>query len=634
MASSLLSILKDVLKLNSMHVDSCEKDTVKISRNNEIFEQTRIIVNARPFRRKQNICPKCGRQCSGYDTKRPERETTWRAPNINGVPVLIRYTPHRIKCPEHGVLTENIPWADGSSHYTEDFNNEVAWAAMQMSRKAVTTFLGINWRTVGNCIKAAKNRIEPDVTVRLHGLRRICVDETGSRKGYEYITVVYDMDRNRAVWVAEGYGREVFERFCLLLTPEERSKIEIVAGDGARWIDSCTKDYFPNATRCIDFFHIVEWANEALDKVRISTASKAAREYELLKARMLSEKELAAAENARLRISYILAMEELISMPQRGRPSKRKLDLQKYISELSEIIGPIDLPSGHMAVELLPEHLQLIREYDRLTRSADADEAERSRVRQAIADALRATEEYVSSIRHRGKPGKRLQKQINFISLFGTVSKQWSPSGKPGRPRKERLSSELQQELDECKALVSEIKNSKHALGHRPEKCTASQAEKLKLIQNSYPDLYRAYQLKESLRLILHMKDPELAEHELDQWLAEAGSCGIKSMSDLASKIKRHRTNILNSVMCQANSAKSESANTTIKAMIKVARGFRNMDNLIAFIYLKCSDLVIPLSNRYQPTAEKAAELRAKDNELRLIREEKKRQAYLNAQTA
>lgn len=634
MASSLLSILKDVLKLNSMHVNSCEKETVTISRNNEKFEQTRIIVNARPFRRKQNICPKCGRHCSGYDTKRPERETTWRAPNINGVPVLIRYTPHRIKCPEHGVLTENIPWADGSSHYTEDFNNEVAWSAMQMSRKAVTTFLGINWRTVGNCIKAAKERIEPDVTVRLHGLKRICVDETGSRKGYEYITVVYDMDRNRAVWVAEGFGRDVFERFCLLLTPKERSEIEIVAGDGARWIDSCTKDYFPNATRCIDFFHIVEWANEALDKVRISTASKAAREYEQLKEQLLQDKVKAEAEQTKLRASYILALSELGSMPSRGRPSKRKRELQTYISELTELIGPLDLAVGQASVELREDHLQLINKYEQLMRTCKQDDPALIEAAQTIADALEDAKSTFSSRIFRGRPTRKMQLLMNFISLFGDVGKQWNPSGKLGRPRKERLSIEQQKELDECKARVSEIKNSKHALGHRPEKCTEYQSEKLKLIRNSYPDLYRAYQLKESLRLILHMKDPELAEYELDQWTAEAGSCGLKSMADLAAKVKRHRTNILNSVRCQANSAKSESANTTIKAMIKVARGFRNMDNLIALIYLKCSDLVIPLNNRYQPTAEKAAELRARDNELRLIREEEKRQAYLNAQTA
>ena len=66
----------------------------------------------------------------------------------------------------------------------------------------------------------------------------------------------------------------------------------------------------------------------------------------------------------------------------------------------------------------------------------------------------------------------------------------------------------------------------------------------------------------------------------------------------------RHRENIVNAVRLQANSSKSESCNTTIKALIKVARGFRNLDNMMALVYLRCSDIVVPLRNRIQPSAE------------------------------
>lgn len=553
--ASLLSILKNVLTLNKMHVYSCEEETVTVSRNKELFEQHRIIVHASPYKRMQSICPKCGRKCGGYDSKHPEKETTWRAPNLDGVPVLIRYTPRRIKCPEHGVLTEKIPWADGSSHYTEGFNNEVAWLALHMSKTAVTDFVGINWRTVGNCIKAAWDRIEPNVTARLHGLRRICIDETGSRKGYEYITVVYDMDRNRVVWVSEGLGYSVFEKFCLMLSKEEREAIEVVAGDGARWIDSCVSDYLPNATRCIDFFHVVEWANEALDKVRMNTAVKAKREYEAMKRQCLHEEyEQTRAYEAAKR-AYYEALKELNRKGKRAPEDERRKELES-----------------------------VIKEYERLEQSTWIDPT-----------GYRA-------------PWNNRQKEKN------------------------------KQLLKFYEDRAKDIKGSKFALGHRPENCTPGQIEKLKLIENSYPDLYKAYQMKESLRLILHMKDYELAKAELDVWIKETWKSGLgygmNSFNELSDKIKRHRTNILNSVKHQANSAKSESANTTIKALIKVARGFRNMDNLIAFIYLRCSDLVVPLNNRYQPTAEKAAELREADNARRRVREQEAYEKYISSQAS
>lgn len=530
--ASLLSVLKTVLNLNHnrMHVNSCEITTATVQRYGDSFEQKRIIVHARPYQRVQCLCPKCRKKCPGYDHKQ-ESESFWRAPNLNGIPVYIGYQPMRIQCPEHGVLTEYIPWADGSSRFTEDFNNEAAWMVCRMPKASIALFEDINWRTVGNCIKAARDRLEPDISARMHcGLRRICVDETSYHKGFTYITVVYDMDRNRVVWIHDGNGLEVFRLFCEEFTEEERKEIRIVAGDGARWIDTCVKEYFPNVIRCIDFFHVVEWANDALDKVRSATAAKAAREYNRRK-----EEYFKAEQEAEEAVRS--TREELASMPRRGRPSMRKKELLSFIASVQE------------SMDAVP------------------------------------------------------------------------PAGQKGRPRKERFSARHQEALDDLAEKVRNIKGAKHALGHNPENCTDSQTDKIEMIENSYPDLYRAYQLKESLRLILHMSDPDLAKAELDDWIAEASDSGIAAMAALSEKIKRHRDNILNSVMNHANSAKSEATNTTIKVLIKMARGFWNLENMIALIYLKCSDLVIPLHNRCQMTPEQAAAARKAANDARRRRE-------------
>ena len=44
--------------------------------------------------------------------------------------------------------------------------------------------------------------------------------------------------------------------------------IQLVSGDGAKWIQECINDFCPVAQRCIDPFHVVQWATEALDEVR------------------------------------------------------------------------------------------------------------------------------------------------------------------------------------------------------------------------------------------------------------------------------------------------------------------------------------------------------------------------------
>ena len=94
------------------------------------------------------------------------------------------------------------------------------------------------------------------------------MDETSHRKGHTYLTVVVDHERHRVVWARDGVGGDVFDLFFQQLTEEQKASIRVVAGDGARWIDSCVGRWCPNAERVLDGFHIVSWMTGALDKVR------------------------------------------------------------------------------------------------------------------------------------------------------------------------------------------------------------------------------------------------------------------------------------------------------------------------------------------------------------------------------
>ena len=41
----------------------------------------------------------------------------------------------------------------------------------------------------------------------------IGIDETSYRKGNKYLTVIVDHDRNRVVWLHDGHGKSVLEKF-------------------------------------------------------------------------------------------------------------------------------------------------------------------------------------------------------------------------------------------------------------------------------------------------------------------------------------------------------------------------------------------------------------------------------------
>ena len=227
----------------------------------------RFIIQVRPKACADNRCPICGRKCRKDGNSTQER--LWRHVDVNGVLVYVMADTHRIECPEHGSRIADVPWAYAGSYFTRDFDRMAAALARELPKTFVAELLRIDWHTVGRCVSRTLNDLEPDRSKRLVGLKRIIVDETSYRKGHKYITVVLNAETSEVVWVHLNHGKEVFEKFCKLLTEEQRAAIEIVAGDGAKWIDSCTEAYFPIATRCVDPFHVVTWAMEALDNVRL-----------------------------------------------------------------------------------------------------------------------------------------------------------------------------------------------------------------------------------------------------------------------------------------------------------------------------------------------------------------------------
>lgn len=174
----------------------------------------------------------------------------------------------RVDCPECGVVVARVPWAEPGSRFTRDFEAECAWLMGVANRKTVSGFLHVAWRDAGDIARRVADRLRTAMPSPFDGLTAIGVDGTSHRKGHTYITVVVGHERHRVVWAHDGYGGDVFDLFFRRLAEERKASIRVVAGDGARWIDSCVAAHCPNAERVLDGFHIVSWMTGALDQVR------------------------------------------------------------------------------------------------------------------------------------------------------------------------------------------------------------------------------------------------------------------------------------------------------------------------------------------------------------------------------
>ena len=244
-----------------------------------------IKIYARPNAWHEDDCPFCHKHCDYYD--QPVKGTrSWRALDWGGTIVEVVGHTHRINCPEHGVVTADVPWAYPGSGFTKDFDLTVGWLATYLPRSTVSEYMRIDWETVGRCVHRTLNDIEPERSRRLDNLVNIGIDETSYKKGHKYITVIVNHDTNAVVWAAQGHGKGVLTQFYRQLTPEQLSSIKVVTGDGAKWITECVNEFTPDRGRCVDPFHVVEWAMEALDEVRrevwreaYSEAAQLAREH-------------------------------------------------------------------------------------------------------------------------------------------------------------------------------------------------------------------------------------------------------------------------------------------------------------------------------------------------------------------
>jgi transposase len=385
-----------------------------------------LVVRVRPRRRDSARCGVCGRRAPGYD--RGEGRRRWRALDLGTTRAFVEAAAPRVACRRHGVVVARVPWARHGSWFTREFEDQVAWLATHCSKSAVCELMRVSWLTVGRIIERvvaeqAGRRGDP-----FAGLRRIGIDELSYRKGQRYITVVVDHDSGRLVWAGDGRDKQTVERFFDLLGAERCARLELVSSDLGEWITAVVEQRCPQATLCLDPFHVVALASEALDVVRREVWNEA-------------------------------------------------------------------------------------------RRSGD-------------------------------KSGAR-----------------W-------------------------------LKGARWALWKRPERLTQRQRAKLQTIEQVNRRLYRAYLLKEQLRVVFHEPDAEAAAALLDAWLAWARRCRIPSFVKLAKTIREHYQGIVATLTHRLSNARIEAINTTLRLICRRAYGFHSAEALIALAMLTVGGLRPSLPGR------------------------------------
>ena len=129
------------------------------------------------------------------------------------------------------------------------------------------------------------------------------------------------------------------------------------------------------------------------------------------------------------------------------------------------------------------------------------------------------------------------------------------------------------------------LKGARYSLWKNPEDLTENQQAMLAWIATTDPKLYRAYLLKEGLRLVFQMPYTA-AVTALDRWISWARRCRIPAFVKLQKSIVKHRDRILAAIEHRLSNGLIESTNTKIRLITRMAYGFHSANALIALAML------------------------------------------------
>ena len=280
------------------------------------FEPGRVVVTV-VLRRRRLQCPKCPYLTWNRESQQ-HHDSTWRHLDLGTWRLEVHARLRRLRCPEHGVHVEGVPFARDGARFTRDFENLVAWLATKTDKTATCRLTRIDWATIGRIIKrVADELIDTD---RLTGLFEISIDEVAWRTGHRYLTLVGDHRRGCVVWGCEGKGQAAADRFFDALDPPPEappahapqpswepvpaimvpfgpcptvpaghgiaggwlqpgeeldpaifaraSQLTAVSMDMTGGYAKSVRERAPQATIVIDNYHVVQLASKALDEVR------------------------------------------------------------------------------------------------------------------------------------------------------------------------------------------------------------------------------------------------------------------------------------------------------------------------------------------------------------------------------
>lgn len=253
-----------------MRLESCIRKGLglKAHRVSEVREEGgQLVAEIEWIETRRLRCGQCSLPTSRVHARQEPRQ--WRDLRVRDQELVLRYAPRRVRCHRCGVRVEQVPWAERWQRVTKALSLSVARLAKMLSWKETAGHYQLDWKTVAASVKTAVN--EGLQRRKWKPLRVIGIDEVSRSKGQRYLTLVYDLERRRLVWIGENRDADTMQRFFTWLGSRKARSIVIVCCDMWAIYLQAVRTHLPRAFVVFDRFHVVQHLNRAVDEVRRQT---------------------------------------------------------------------------------------------------------------------------------------------------------------------------------------------------------------------------------------------------------------------------------------------------------------------------------------------------------------------------
>jgi len=333
------------------------------------MEQSRVDIYVE-YTDSKGKCPECGVIHPKHDNRKVR---TWRHLDTMQFSTFIHCQLPRVKCPDHKVKSVQAPWANKQSGFTLMFEAfAIRLLLTSQSVESARKLLKLSWHQV----EAIKTQaVDRGLSRRSkENIAYLGVDEKQFRSGHNYVSTVVDINKSAVLEVVEDRTEKACKTLLNeALTKNQQGNVKAVCMDMWKAFKNATNELMPNAAIVHDHFHISQYLNKAVNKIRQKEHKELLKNKEthLIKTKYLwltnPENLSDAAKNKIESLSELnLKVSEAWSLKECFKPfweCSYKASAKKYFDAWYEKVIESKLPEMIKVADMLKKHLDNILTY-------------------------------------------------------------------------------------------------------------------------------------------------------------------------------------------------------------------------------------------------------------------------------